>query len=121
MAGGCWAHFGKDVSSGSLFADPRGRMQGWVDIYAIVYNLRSGAFHNRCVVEISGHAIARLLERRRDVDVQTLLAEELTLRGVAELIRHHKTAESFETVNGEFRLQREEGDTLVAATWIPRK
>jgi hypothetical protein len=48
-----------------------------VDIHAEHHNLRSAASNVHLLAKLSAHATGRLLERRRDIDIERLLAEEL--------------------------------------------
>lgn len=98
---------------------------GWVDILAVHHNLRGGATDVYVLAKISAHATARLLERRRDVDIERLLAEELHGIPFHHLIDARSENEhgdiGLATTNGEFRFKRDEDETLVAVTWIATK
>jgi hypothetical protein len=95
---------------------------GWVDLIAVTHNLRSSNTNFVVFAQLSGHATARLMERRRGIDVERLLAEELAGSRLVELIEAgiEKKAEeiTFPTTNGAFRFKRGEEGTLVALTWI---
>ena len=99
-----------------------GEKPGWMDLVAVTHNLRSSNTHFVVFAQLSAHAMARLLERRRGVDLERLLAEELAQSRLAELIEagiEKKAAEmSLVTANGTFRFKRGEEGTLVALTWI---
>lgn len=105
---------------------------GWIAIVLWMYNTRSERIQFFVLASISAHATARLLERRRDVNLERILEEELG--GAAALIEFavrfrsnklsdeesRQTSFTFSTTNGEFRLTRD-GDALVATTWVPKK
>jgi hypothetical protein len=105
---------------------------GWIAIVLWMYNTRSERTQFFVLASISAHATARLLERRRDVNLERILEEELG--GAAALIEFavrfrsnklsdeesRQTSFTFSTTNGEFRLTRD-GDSLVATTWVPKK
>jgi len=103
-----------------------GEQAGWVDIVTVHYSLRSDTTHISLLAKISAHATARLLERRRDVDIERLLADELAGKALVGLVDAwiKRDAENIRlpTTNGEFRFTRdEEEETLIATTWIRRK
>ena len=114
-----------------LVAQP-GDPDGWIAIALWMYNTRSERKQFFVLASISAHATARLLERRRDVNLERILEEELG--GAAALIEFavrfrlnklsdeesRQTSFVFDTTNGEFRLTRD-GDSLVATTWVPKK
>jgi len=99
-----------------------GEKPGWVDLIAVTHNLRSSNTNFVVFAQLSGHATARLIERRRGVDLERLLAEELSEGRLVQLIEAgiEKKAEemSLSTTNGAFRFRRGEEGTLVALTWI---
>jgi len=101
-----------------------GERPGWVDIIAAHHNLRGGATDVYLLAKLSAHATARLLERRRSVDIERVLGEEL--RGIAlhRLVDAQGENESGDialaTANGEFRFKRD-GEMLIAVTWISAK
>ncbi len=72
--------------------------------------------------KLSAHATARLLEQRRDVDIERLLAEELhgiPLHRLIDARLEDKLGDiRFSTTNGEFRFDRDNHETLVAVTWV---
>lgn len=117
--------------TGYLVAQPSDP-DGWIAIVLIMYNARSDRKQFWVLASISAHATARLLERRRDVNLERILEEELG--GAAALIEFavrfclnklsdeeaRQTSFVFSTTNGEFRLTRD-GDSLVATTWVPKK
>jgi hypothetical protein len=102
-----------------------GEKPGWVDILSVHHNLRSSASDVYLLAMISAHATARLIERRRDVDVERLLAEELHGIPLHQLIdaRLGKMPGEIRlaTTNGEFRFTRDEDGTLIAVTWVATK
>ena len=102
-----------------------GEKPGWVDILAVHHNLRSAATEVYVLARLSAHATARLLERRRDVDIERLLAEELhgvpLLRLIDARIANTPGDVRLATANGEFRFTRDEDDTLIGVTWIATK
>jgi len=102
-----------------------GEKPGWVDILTVHHNLRSAATDVYLLAMLSAHATARLIERRRDVDIERLLAEELHGIPLHRLIdvRIGTTTGDIRlaTANGEFRFTRDEDDTLVAVTWVATK
>ena len=67
------------------FAQP-GEHAGWVDIVMVHYNLRSFSTQIFLLAKISAHATARLLERRRDIDIERLLADELAGKALVGLV-----------------------------------
>jgi len=87
-------------------------------------NATAGRSNTNFVVfaQLSGHATARLIERRRGVDLERLLAEELSEGRLVQLIEagiEKKVEEmNLSTTNGAFRFRRGEEGTLVALTWI---
>jgi hypothetical protein len=99
-----------------------GEKPGWVEILAIHHNLRSAATEVYLLAQLSAHATARLLERRRDVDIERLLAEELNGPPFYRLIDAHIANKPGDvrlaTANGEFRFTRDEEEALLAVTWI---
>jgi hypothetical protein len=104
----------------------RGEKPGWVEVLTVHHDLRSAATEVYELAQLSAHATARLLERRRDVDIERLLAEEL--RGVPFLqlveaqIGNKSDDIRLATANGEFRFSRDEEEgTLVAVTWVAAK
>jgi hypothetical protein len=110
-----------------VVADPHPVLNGWIDVYFIQVDLkkRERDVDFRVLFSISAHATARLLERRRDVDIERLIAEELAdiavLRAVMDNYNNNANSEFvLQTVNGEFRGYRDHGK-LIAATWIGRK
>ena len=103
-----------------------GEKPGWIEILAVHHNLRSAATDVYLLAKISAHATARLLERRRDVDIERLLAEELhgiTLHRLFDARMENKPGEiRLATTNGEFRLKHDDDEeTLIAVTWIATK
>jgi len=104
-----------------------GEKPGWVDILAVHHNLRSAATDMYLLAKLSAHATARLLERRRDVDIERLLAEELhgiSLHRLLDAWIENKPGDiRLATTNGEFRFKRDddEEETLIAVTWIATK
>ena len=95
---------------------------GWVDLIAVSHNLRSSNTNFVTFAQLSGHATARLMERRRGVDLERLLAEELSESRLVQLIEagiEKKIEEmNLPTANGAFRFKRGEEGSLVALTWI---
>jgi hypothetical protein len=107
------------------FAQP-GEQAGWVDIVMVHYSLRSVRPQIFLLAKISAHATARLLERRRDVDIERLLRDELSgevLVGLVDAwIKRDAEDIRLPTTNGEFRFTRDdEEQTLIATTWVVRK
>ena len=118
-----WGRMGRNLVF--EIAQP-GENPGWVDILAVHHNLRGGATDVYVLAKLSAHATARLLERRRDVDIERLLSEELRGTPVLHLIdarRENKPGDiRLATTNGEFRFKRDNDDeTLIAVTWIATK
>jgi hypothetical protein len=110
-----------------------GKPTGWIDVAVYRYNSRSDALEEIAVLaRISAHATARLLEHRRDVDLERILREELRGDDVIGLLsflsaNSRRAAEAsdealrFATPHGEFRFKRDSGQILVAATWVRKK
>lgn len=102
-----------------------GEKTSWVDILAVHHNLRSAATDVYLLAKLSAHATARLLERRRDVDIERLLAEELhgiPLHRLIDARIEDKPGDiRLATTNGEFRFNRDNEETLIAVTWIATK
>lgn len=102
-----------------------GEKPGWVELLVVRHSLRSAATDVYLLAKLSAHATARLLERRRDVDIERLLADEL--HGIAlDRLLHARTEDKsgdirLATTNGEFRFNRDTEGTLVAATWVCTK
>ena len=98
---------------------------GWVDIAIVILNLRSNALKIGQIARLSAHATARLLERRRGVDIERLLVEELSekpLRALTDAaVGHQKVEFELPTVNGAFRFDVDEDGGLVAVTWVANK
>jgi hypothetical protein len=117
-----WGRVGRNV----VFevAQP-GEKPGWVEILAVHHNLRSATTDVYLLAKLSAHATARLLERRRDVDIERLLAEELhgiSLHRLLDARIENKPGDiRLATTNGEFRFEREDEETLIAVTWIATK
>src|ERR1700756_5241701 len=63
-----------------------GEKPGWMDLVAVTHNLRSSNTHFVVFAQLSAHAMARLLERRRGVDLERLLAEELAQSRLGGLV-----------------------------------
>ena len=67
----------------------------------------------------------RPLERRRDVDTERLLAEELRgtpLHRLLDARMENKPGDiTLATAHGEFRFKRDEEEALIAVTWIATK
>ena len=110
-----------------------GKPKGWIDVAVYRYNSRSDALEEIAVLaRISAHATARLLEHRRDVDLERILREELRGDDVVGLLgflsANSRRAEEapeealrFVTPHGEFRFKRDSDDRLIAATWVLKK
>ncbi len=100
-----------------------GKPKGWIDVAAYRYNSRSDALEEIAVLaRISAHATARLLEHRRDVDLERILHEELVDSDWMWFVdKARQTSMVFETPHGEFRFKRDSDDKLIAATWVPKK
>ncbi len=102
-----------------------GEKLGWVDILAVHHNLRGGTTGVYLLAKLSAHATARLLERRRDVDIERLLAEELRgipLHRLIDARGENKPSDiGLATTNGEFRFKRDDDETLIAVTWVAKK
>jgi len=101
---------------------------GSVDILIIQISLRSTT-DVRELLTITGHAIARLMERRRDVRIEQLLAEEFAsarqlVFGLTEVAHGFKLGEtqvSLETRNGHFIVKQDQDGYPLAVTWINDK
>jgi hypothetical protein len=93
-----------------------------MDLVAVTHNLRSSNTHFVVFAQLSGHATARLMERRHGVDLERLLAEEIAGSRLAELIEAgigKKAADiDLPTTNGSFRFKHGEDGKLVALTWV---
>jgi len=117
-----WGRVGRNLVFG--VAQP-GEKTSWVDILAVHHNLRSAATDVYLLAKLSAHATARLLERRRDVDIERLLAEELhgiPLQRLIDARIEDKPGDiRLATTNGEFRFNRDNEETLIAVTWIATK
>lgn len=96
---------------------------GSAGIAVLRKNTRSDALGGAVLLHITPHAIARLMERRRSVKVEELVAEEFRHADVIDaLVRAAAAGEEqrLETVNGHFVVAPNEGDAVLAAlTWIP--
>jgi len=117
-----WGRTGRNLVC--EFAQP-GEKAGWVDIFVAFHNLRSLATKVVLLAQLSAHATARVLERRRDVDIERLLAEELQGAPFDRLMDAWLDNEPGEvnvaTTNGQFRFKRNGERTLIAVTWIATK
>jgi hypothetical protein len=100
-----------------------GRPKGWIDLAVYRYNARSDALEEIALLaRISAHATARLLEHRHDVDLERILHEELVNSDWTWFVdKARQTGIVFETLHGEFRFKRDNGDRLIATTWVSRK
>jgi hypothetical protein len=75
----------------AAYANPS-EQSGWIDLFLLDHNLRSDAVHICLIAQFSAHAVARLLERRRDVDVERLFVEELEGAPLLELLDKSSSA-----------------------------
>lgn len=101
-----------------------GEKPGWVDIVAVHHNLRGGTTDVYLLAKLSAHATARLLERRRSVDIERVISEELrgvTLHGLLDARSDSRAGDiALATTNGEFRIKLDD-EILIAVTWIATK
>jgi hypothetical protein len=115
------AHRGRHVLA--AYANPS-EQSGWIDLFLLDHNLRSDAVHICLIAQFSAHAVARLLERRRDVDVERLFVEELEGAPLLELLDKSSSATQefrIATKFGSFRFEASNGEPAVAVTWVQRK
>lgn len=101
-----------------------GEESGWVDILAVHHNLRGGTTNMYVLAKLSAHATARLLERRRSVDIERVIGEELrgiSLHSLLDARSDNRAGDiALATTNGEFRFKLDD-EMLVAVTWIATK
>lgn len=89
-------------------------------------NTRSDSFKYQCLLYLTPHATARLMERRRSAKVEALIREEFGKQGIMSLMEHldkfSEEEKPLETTNGHFVVKADdEGFALLAAkTWIPK-
>ena len=98
---------------------------GAVSIDMFSRNVRSDSSEWKCLLYVTPHAAARLMERRRSAKIEELLSEEFTRETVANLAECIENVVGQEvalhTVNGHFIVKSDEKELahLAALTWIP--
>jgi hypothetical protein len=91
------------------FGESSKSLRGSVD-YA-THNLRSGISEVSSLTNISAHAMERLLERRRDVDIMKILSEEFDWNFVSSVQKKLKDLDSRPQDTFEFKMTTGSGGT----------
>jgi len=85
------------------------------------YRLRSDSFLCFPIALLTGHAIARLMERRRSAIVEEVLSEELDTDTLVRALNNYAAGpvQQLKTKNGKFMMTYDvEMDLHIAKTWI---